>query len=135
MESSLQAQTPMESATAKAASSIPKPEGERQALDTGTAMPAQANEAILSDPATRLQYLSAMQRYYEYRAAGYAYRSRVFEWQLLSSRMIFLVVILLVTAGIYFAAAQFKVAMITAKRNIDTPAPKEATSMMSTQFE
>jgi len=71
---------------------------------------------VLSDPATRQRYLDAMQRYYEYRANGYAYRSRVFEWQLFSSRVIFLIVLVLVGAGIYFAAVQFRGAMRAAAR-------------------
>jgi hypothetical protein len=68
-----------------------------------------------------------MQRYYEYRADGYAYRSRVFEWQLLSSRAIFVVVLTLVGAGMYFAAVQFRVAMMHANRRpLKTPAQGSA---------
>jgi hypothetical protein len=81
-----------------------------------TAMPTDPGSAVLSDPATRQRYLDAMQRYYEYRANGYAYRSRVFEWQLFSSRVIFLIVLVLVGAGIYFAAVQFRGAMRAAAR-------------------
>ncbi|HWS71068.1 MAG TPA: hypothetical protein VN605_03095, partial [Thermoanaerobaculia bacterium] len=66
---------------------------------------------VLGDAKTKDTYLAAMQRYYEYRANGYAYRSRVFEWQLLSSRVIFGVVLLLVIAGVYFAAVQFRASM------------------------
>jgi hypothetical protein len=81
-----------------------------------TALPSDPGGVVLGDPATRQQYLLAMQRYYEYRANGYAYRSRVFEWQLLSSRVIFLIVLALVSAGIYFAAVQFRAAMHPAAR-------------------
>ena len=81
-----------------------------------TALPSDPGGVVLGDPATRQQYLLAMQRYYEYRANGYAYRSRVFEWQLLSSRVIFLIVLALVSAGIYFAAVQFRAAMQPAAR-------------------
>ena len=70
-----------------------------------------SDPVVLADAATRQRYLQAMQRYYEYRADGYAYRSRVFEWQLLSSRLIFIVVLTLVGAGMYFAAVQFRMAM------------------------
>src|SRR6185369_9841266 len=81
------------------------PAGDKPAA---TAMPADPGSVVLGDIATRQRYLDAMQRYYEYRANGYAYRSRVFEWQLLSSRVIFVIVLVLVGAGIYFAAVQFR---------------------------
>jgi hypothetical protein len=92
----------------------------------------------MSDPATRAKYLAAMQRFYEYRANGYAYRSRVFEWQLLSSRVIFVIVLVLVIAGIYFAAAQFRVAMMAARRNLLNPPAADAAAgpnPLATQLE
>jgi len=89
------------------------PAGDKQAA---TAMPADPGSVVLGDIATRQRYLDAMQRYYEYRANGYAYRSRVFEWQLLSSRVIFVIVLVLVGAGIYFAAVQFRSAMRAASK-------------------
>ena len=76
-----------------------------------TALPESPSDAALKDPATRQTYLEAMKRFYEYRADGYAYRSRVFEWQLFSSKVIFGAVLLLVLAGVYFAAVQFHVAL------------------------
>ncbi|MGH6921170.1 MAG: hypothetical protein ACREJ0_26130, partial [Geminicoccaceae bacterium] len=45
--------------------------------------------------------------YYAYRKAGYEHRLGVFAWQSLSTKIIFVVVLLLVLAGIYFAAIQF----------------------------
>jgi hypothetical protein len=91
---------------------------------------------VLADATTRQRYLQAMQRYYEYRADGYAYRSRVFEWQLLSSRLIFVVVLTLVGAGMYFAAVQFRMAM----RASGTPAAAgvavaEPAVLLTTQLE
>lgn len=80
-----------------------------------TAMLPQPNQVILEDQATKQKYLDAMQGFYDYRKDGFEFRSRVFEWQLFSSRVIFVVVILLVLAGIYFAAVQFHVALATAK--------------------
>ena len=56
---------------------------------------------------TAKRYQSAMAAYYEYRRAGYDHRLRVFEWQLVSTKIIFAVVLILVFAGIYFAAIQF----------------------------
>ena len=51
---------------------------------------------------------SALKAYYDYRTEGYGHRQRVFAWQLLSSRIIFVVVIVLVGAGIYFSWLQFR---------------------------
>ncbi len=55
--------------------------------------------------------LEAWKNYYSYMSKGYIHRSNVFSWQLLSSIIIFCVVILLVFAGIYFAWLQFKYAL------------------------
>ena len=55
--------------------------------------------------------LEAWKNYYGYMSKGYIHRSNVFSWQLLSSIIIFCVVILLVFAGIYFAWLQFKYAL------------------------
>lgn len=85
---------------------------------------AAPQDLVLRDPAARQQYLAAMQRYYQYFADGYAYRSRVFEWQLFSSRVIFTVVLLLVAAGMSFAAIQFRVAMTAARQRGTVEAAK-----------
>ena len=62
----------------------------------------------LKDPAANSAFLDAVREYYVYRASGLRYRSRVFEWQLFSSRVIFATVIMLVGSGIVFAAIQFR---------------------------
>jgi len=62
------------------------------------------------DPKTNERYQASLQRYYEYLFSGFEHRQRVFEWQLLSSKIIFAVVLVLVFAGIYFSAVQFHVA-------------------------
>jgi hypothetical protein len=115
-------QSPMDKATSKA-EATPEKEADTSAPQIGpaatestTAMPETPGSVVLTDAVTRQKYLTAMQRYYEYRADGYAYRSRVFEWQLLSSRAIFIVVLLMVAAGMYFAAVQFQTAMVAARR-------------------
>ena len=116
VSSPLSSQTAMERALGKAATSgnekadvtVSASELEKQLT---TAIPETPEEAVLKDPATRAAYLASMQRYYYYRANGYSYRSRVFEWQLLSSKVIFAAVIVLVGAGIYFAHVQFRVAI------------------------
>jgi hypothetical protein len=62
----------------------------------------------LKDAATNQAFLDSAREYYVYKASGLRYRSRVFEWQLFSSRIIFTTVILLVASGIVFAAIQFR---------------------------
>jgi len=64
---------------------------------------------------TEASFQRAWQAYYGYRADGYTHRQRVFEWQDLSTKIIFAVVIILVLAGVYFAAVQFH-AGLRAKR-------------------
>jgi ABC-type glycerol-3-phosphate transport system permease component len=58
---------------------------------------------------TRLdsQQLLAWQNYYAYMTQGYKHRKNVFAWQLVSSKIIFFMVIFLVLMGIYFAWLQF----------------------------
>jgi hypothetical protein len=63
--------------------------------------------ALLLDAPTKEKYLAALQEYYAYHKAGLQHRQRVFEWQLFSSKLIFVAVLLVVFAGIYFAAVQF----------------------------
>ena len=57
--------------------------------------------------ATKEKYEQALREYYDYHISGLHHRSKVFKWQLFSSRLIFAAVLLLVLAGIYFAAVQF----------------------------
>jgi len=66
-----------------------------------------ASHPELFDPPTKEKYLAALREYYNYRITGLQHRQRVFEWQLFSSKVIFIVVLLLVSTGIYFAAVQF----------------------------
>lgn len=60
------------------------------------------------DAETHAAYLVSLRAYYNYRATGLEHRRSVFHWQLLSSKVIFVVVLLLVGLGMYFAAIQFK---------------------------
>jgi hypothetical protein len=55
--------------------------------------------------------IDAWKNYYRYMSKGYRHRANVFTWQLLSSVMIFCLVIFLVLMGIYFAWLQFKLAI------------------------
>jgi hypothetical protein len=79
-----------------------------------------APHPLASSAPTLNKYSQAMQEYYEYQIAGFRHRQRVFAWQLLSSRIIFTVVIVLVFAGIGFAAMQFYVGL---KRSSTSDAP------------
>ena len=54
---------------------------------------------------------NSLRSYYEYRIQGFEHRQSVFEWQLLSSKVIFVVVVLLVSAGVYFSWLQFQIEM------------------------
>lgn len=56
---------------------------------------------------TEARYQETMQAYYRYRQRGYEHRLEVFQWQLLTTKITFVVVLILVFAGIYFAAIQF----------------------------
>lgn len=53
-------------------------------------------------------YQQAFDQYYLYRIFGYQHREKVFRWQLFSSKVIFVVVLLLVLIGIFFSYIQFK---------------------------
>ncbi len=55
--------------------------------------------------------LEAWKSYFTYMSTGYKHRANVFSWQLVSSKIIFTIVILLVLTGIYFAWLQFKMAL------------------------
>ena len=78
------------------------------------------NAVASVDKPTADKILLAWRGYYDYRSSGYQHRSRVFEWQLLSSKIIFFVVVFLVIAGIYFAYVQFQSDLSKkGKKNID----------------
>ena len=66
---------------------------------------------IAEDSLTQAKQLAALQAYFDYRMHGYDHRQRVFEWQLLSARIIFVIVILLVLAGVYFSGVQFHIGL------------------------
>ena len=49
--------------------------------------------------------------YYNYRTEGFDHRRRVFAWQLISSKIIFALVVSLVSVGVYFSWLQFHVGL------------------------
>lgn len=71
--------------------------------------------ALLADSLTNKKYQAALQEYYDYHVYGLKHRMKVFSWQLFSSKLIFVVVLILVFAGIYFAAVQFHVGIKQAR--------------------
>jgi hypothetical protein len=78
----------------------------------------------MKDPEANRAFLESVREYYVYRASGLRYRSRVFEWQLFSSRIIFATVIMLVASGIVFAAIQFR-AGLKRPRSVSSDAATE----------
>lgn len=63
------------------------------------------------EPATRSREQAAWRAYYDYRIRGLQHRSNTYSWQLVSSKIIFVVVILLVFVGLYFSWLQFRLSL------------------------
>ncbi len=72
--------------------------------------PAVLPADVLGEAGTKAMQ-NAMRAYYDYRATGYDHRRNVFAWQLVSSEIIFVLVVLLVLAGVYFSWLQFSAAL------------------------
>jgi hypothetical protein len=75
----------------------------------------QAECTQFEDPATKVRCWQAFRSYFDYYESGFGHRRAVFGWQHLSTRIIFVVVLLLVMAGIYFAWVQFRHDLIVSK--------------------
>ena len=90
-----------------AAAGAGSPSGSSEAVpaDTGL-LPDLVDQGVLGEDGVR-SMRAALKAYYDYRVRGFDHRSRVFEWQLLSSRLIFILVILIVAVGLYFSWLQF----------------------------
>jgi hypothetical protein len=78
--------------------------------DPGSLEPQAVSPDLLGEEGAAAQR-EAFAAYYRYRTNGYEHRQRVFRWQLLSSRIIFVMVILLVCIGLYFSWLQFRSAL------------------------
>jgi hypothetical protein len=59
------------------------------------------------DEAGEASLKAALKAYYDQQKQGFDHRSRVFEWQLLSSKLIFGLVVLIVAVGLFFSWLQF----------------------------
>jgi hypothetical protein len=83
------------------------------------------------DPQTKERYYAAMREYYDYRASGYRHRLLIFEWQFLSSKIIFFVVIFLVLTGVYFSGVQFH-SSLRRKRAAEPAAASQVSEVVKT---
>jgi hypothetical protein len=111
------AATDVEAALAKGRENMASAPARPDAASAGansTAMPAPPAMPTNMEDEAKAAYAKAQRGYYDYLDRGYQYRTRVFEWQLFSSHLIFGIVIVLVLAGLTFAAVQFYVAMVAA---------------------
>lgn len=68
--------------------------------------PKSANAAVMFGEVEE-RFNASLVEYYRYHETGYQHRRAVFEWQLLSSKIIFVVVIGIVALGGYFSWLQF----------------------------
>ncbi len=60
-----------------------------------------------ASPAVLKAYEDAWVGYLEYRRSGYEHRSRCYEWQFISSIVIFFMVMIIAFTGVYFSYLQF----------------------------
>lgn len=60
------------------------------------------------DSGTARAYVAALRELYLYQRTGFQHRAKVFRWQFYSSIVIFVIVHLLVLAGLYFSWMQFR---------------------------
>ena len=102
----------------------------QEALDSGAAedLAPTPSELEYLDDEGRAALEDSLTAYYRYRETGFEHRRAVFDWQLLSSRIIFAVVILLVLIGVYFSWLQFMAAARSAEaqaRQSGKPSEKE----------
>ncbi len=77
----------------------------------------------ISDAATRDACWKALTKRFDYFSAGMDHRTKIFRWQHFSTRVIFVFVLLLVSAGLAFSYMQFRLYLRASGR---TRAPAEA---------
>ncbi len=76
--------------------------------DEPQAKPPEVPCGDIADPETLEECWAAYRAYFSYYQAGFEHRRNVFWWQHVSTRIIFVVVLVLVAAGMYFAWVQFQ---------------------------
>jgi hypothetical protein len=97
---------------AATATTLPSVQARQQRLQDYTpVVPELPASGVGMTPETRSAYDGALRAYYAYRMRGYEQRLEAFAWQGWSSKAIFFAVLLLVLAGIVFAAVQFGAGM------------------------
>jgi hypothetical protein len=69
--------------------------------------PSEIPEKYL-DEAGEASVKASIKAFFDYRTQGFEHRREVFAWQLLSSKIIFVIVVALVVVGIYFSWLQFR---------------------------
>ena len=88
----------------------------------------------VSDAPTKDACWRALTRRFEYFTSGMEHRTRVFNWQHFSSRVIFVFVLLLVSAGLAFSYMQFRIYLRTVART-KLPVDTEGERKMATDLE
>lgn len=86
-----------------------QPEAGDQTPEDGSPLPDLAS--LPEDEATREAVRAAHREYYRQRAAEYRHRGDTLRWQLLSTKITFVVVVLLVLTGVVFSGIQFRIAL------------------------
>ncbi|HSH76061.1 MAG TPA: hypothetical protein VLA09_10300 [Longimicrobiales bacterium] len=74
----------------------------------GSAIIAQVWCGLVEDETTRTECWESYRASLRYYESGLEHRSRVFQWQHFSTRVIFFVVLVIVATGIFFAWVQFR---------------------------
>jgi len=90
-----------------AKSPLPSPQ---KIVDQATA--DASTDCNLKDPASAKACNESVVEKYRYLIAAYRHRRESFDWNLKASRVMFVMVILLVVAGMLFATVQFRIAML-----------------------
>lgn len=80
------------------------------------------SKIALDNNETKAAMFGALTSYYEYRTRGFEHRKQVFAWQLLSAKIIFVIVVFLVLVGLYFSWVQFH-------KKMDAPVTGNAQSL------
>ena len=62
----------------------------------------------LEDSLVFKNYIESIRAYYDYKQQGYDHRRKSFDWQLLSSKIVFFAVLVLIGFGLYFSYMQFR---------------------------
>lgn len=78
------------------------------------------SEPAADYPAAKAAYDNYLKAFYEYNTNALENRREVFSWQYVSTIVIFVVVVLLVFAGVVFAALQLKHGLRRKAQNVDT---------------